>query len=191
MLLIAVVVAYNLGRGKTPLGTEPDRDPTSSTTQSTEPTIAEVTGLVATDLDPQGTDGGESPEDAPLAVDRDPQTAWRTSSYKQQFGPGGLKTGVGLVIDLGARREVSGVDVSFVGSPTGVSLYLTDTAPTEVAGLEPVATETAEDESLSLDFDEPVAGRYLVVWLTSLPAEGGGFRGEVAEVRVAAVDDGG
>jgi hypothetical protein len=124
-------------------------------------------------------------------VDRDPQTAWRTSSYKQQFGPGGLKTGVGLVIDLGARREVSGVDVSFVGSPTGVSLYLTDTAPTEVAGLEPVATETAEDESLSLDFDEPVAGRYLVVWLTSLPAEGGGFRGEVAEVRVAAVDDGG
>ena len=67
--------------------------------------------------------------------------AWQTSSYEQQFGPGGLKTGVGLVIDLGEQREVSGVDVSFVGAPTGVSLYLSDTAPTEVAGLDPVATE--------------------------------------------------
>ena len=37
----------------------------------------------------------------------------------------------------------------------------------------------------------PTAGRYLVVWLTSLPADGGGFRGRVAEVEVQAVDDGG
>ncbi len=58
-----------------------------------------------------------------------------------------------------------------------------------MADLAPVVTDTAEGESLSLDFDEPVAGRYLVVWLTSLPAaDGGGFRGEVAEVRVASVD---
>ncbi len=119
VLLIVLVVAYNLGRGKTPLGAEPDHDPTASTSQSTEPTLVEVTGLLASDLDPQGTDGGENPEDAPLAVDGDPQTAWQTSSYEQQFGPGGLKTGVGLVIDLGEPRQVSGVDVSFVGAPTG------------------------------------------------------------------------
>ena len=85
---------------------------------------------------------------------------------------------------------MSGVDLTLVGAPTGVTFYLADTAPTEVAGLEPVATETADGESLSLDLDEPAAGRYLVVWLTSLPARRGGFRGEVAEVRVAAVDDG-
>ncbi len=188
MLLVAVVVAYNLGRGKTPLGTEPDRDPAppASSASSTE---VPVTSLVATDLDPQGSDGGENSEEAGLAVDGDPQTAWRTSSYEQQFGPSGLKTGVGLVIDLGAQRQVTAVDLSFLGSPTGLSLYLTDAAPTEVADIAPVVTDTAEGESLSLDFDEPVAGRYLVVWLTSLPAaDGGGFRGEVAEVRVASVD---
>ena len=31
---------------------------------------------------------------------------------------------------------------------------------------------------------EPVAGRYVVVWLTALPAVDDGFRGEVAEVSV-------
>ncbi len=190
VLLIVLVVAYNLGRGKTPLGAEPDRDPTESTSQPPEARLVEVTGLVATDLDPQGTDGGEYPEDAKLAVDDDPQSAWRTSSYQQQFGPGGLKTGVGLVVDLGEQRQVSGVDVSFVGTPTEVSLYLTDPAPTEVAGLDPVTTETADSESLAVDFDEPVAGRYLVVWLTSIPAGADGFRGEIANIRVAAVDSG-
>ncbi len=125
MLLIAVVVAYNLGRGKTPLGTEPDREPAPSASSSGS-AEAPVTSLVATDLDPQGSDGGENSEEAGLAVDGDPQTAWRTSSYEQQFGPSGLKTGVGLVIDLGQQRQVSAVDLDFLGAPTGVSLYLTD-----------------------------------------------------------------
>ena len=112
-------------------------------------------------------------------------------SYEQQFGPAGLKTGVGLVVDLGAPREVTNVDLGFLGTPTGVSLYLADAAPSDVAGLDPIAQGTAEDESLSLELDEPATGRYLVVWLTSLPADdGGGFRGEVAEVRVEAAVDG-
>jgi hypothetical protein len=37
---------------------------------------------------------------------------------------------------------------------------------------------------VSVTLDEPVAGRYVVVWLTSLPQVDGGFRGEVAEVSV-------
>jgi hypothetical protein len=191
MLLVAVVVAYNLGRGKTPLGAEPDPDPTSSTTtESRAPSVAPVSGLRATDLDPQGEDGSENPEDAPLAVDGDPQTAWSTVSYEQQLGPAGLKTGVGLVVDLGAERQVTGVVLSLVGAPTGVALYLTDTAPTDVVGLEPIAADTAEDEDLSLDLEEPTSGRFLVVWLTSLPADDGGFQGGVTEVRVEAVADG-
>ena len=33
-----------------------------------------------------------------------------------------------------------------------------------------------------MSLDEPATGRYVVVWLTALPAVAGGFRGEVAEV---------
>ena len=68
---------------------------------------------------------------------------------------------------------------------------MTEDAPLDVAALDPVADGAAEDENLSLDLETPATGRYLVVWLTSLPADGGGFRGRVAEVEVQAVDDGG
>lgn len=187
MLLVAIVVAYNLGRGKTVLGAEPAEDsPSTQTSTSAPPAPVEpLTGLVATDLDPQGGDGQvENSESAPLAVDGDPTTSWPTSSYEQQFGPAGLKTGVGLTIDLGETREVSSVDVQLVGAPTDITLYLSDTEPQAVAGLDEVTSETATGEELTVDLETPVSGRYLVVWLTSLPEVDGDFRGEVAEVRV-------
>ncbi|MCW2791046.1 MAG: serine/threonine protein kinase [Nocardioides sp.] len=183
LLLVAIVVAYNLGRGKTPLGAEPSDDRTP-TTPATTPSATPLTGLVATDFDPQGDPPDENPELAPLAVDGDTTTAWRTMTYQQNFGPGGLKTGVGLTIDLGARSAVSSVDLTLVGAPTGVSLYLTDRLPTEVRDLTPVAEETMSGPRKRVTLDEPVSGRYLTVWLTSLPETDGGFRGEVAEVAV-------
>jgi hypothetical protein len=183
LLLVAIVVAYNLGRGKTPLGAEPSDDP-ASTSPSATPSATLLSGLVAADFDPQGDPPDENPELAPLAVDGDPATAWRTMTYTQNFGPGGLKTGVGLTIDLGTRSAVSSVDLTLVGAPTGVSLYVTDRLPTRVRDLSPVVEETLSGPRKRVTLDVPVSGRYLTVWLTSLPAAEGGFRGEIAEVAV-------
>ncbi len=62
LLLVAVVVAFNLGRGKTVLGTEPEDDEPAPT-QRSERTIGPIeplTGLTAADFDPQGQPpGGE------------------------------------------------------------------------------------------------------------------------------------
>jgi hypothetical protein len=184
LLLVAIVVAWNLGRGKTPLGAEPNSEPTSSSpggTTSATP-AAPLTGLVASDFDPQAAPPEENPTLAPLAVDGDPTTDWHTETYKQQLGPGGLKTGVGLVIDLGGEHDVSAVDLTLNGT-TGVQLFVTDTAPTTLRGLTPVQTLTAGAQQ-NVTLDQPVTGRYVVVWLTSLPAVNGGFRGEVFEVVV-------
>jgi hypothetical protein len=117
-------------------------------------------------------------------VDGDPATAWTTSSYNDPFGPLGLKTGVGLTIDLGETHDISSVDLTLGGAPTDVSLYVTDEPPTAVAGLTPVASDTAESDELEITLERPATGRYLVVWLTSLPPSDGGFRGSVAEVVV-------
>ncbi|MCW2768097.1 MAG: serine/threonine protein kinase [Nocardioides sp.] len=183
LLLVAIVVVYNLGRGKTPLGAEPNDNPTSSSPGSTtSATAAPLTGLVATDFDPQGQPQAEYPDLAHLAVDGNPATSWHTETYLQQFGPAGLKTGVGLRIDLGAVHDVSEVDLTMSGG-TGVQLFVTDTAPTSLRGLTPVASLTAGPQE-NVTLDQPATGRYLVVWLTSLPAVSGGFRGEVAEVGV-------
>jgi hypothetical protein len=185
LLLLALVVAYNVGRGKTPLGAEPDDDPTAPTTQPADEPVA-ITGTTAFDLDPQGDPPEEYPDLAPLAVDGDPATVWRTETYFDQFGPGGLKTGVGLYVDLGEDREVAQIDLTLVGAPTEVTYYLTDTEPTAVADLTPLEQVTVDGPESTTTLDEPAAGRYLVVWLTELPEVDGGFRGEIAEVVVSA-----
>lgn len=186
LLLLAVVVAFNLGRGKTVLGQDPGDD--SPATQRAQPTqsVGPLADLTAADFDPQGDPPEENGADAPLAVDKDLATAWTTQTYQDQLGPPpGLKTGVGLVIDLQGSHEVSTVDLQLGrNGPTGLSLYLTDEPPTGVAGLTPVATEPAAGEKNSIRLDRPTEGRYLIVWLTSLPRSDGGFRGSVAEVVV-------
>ena len=189
LLLLAIVVAFNLGQGRTPLAlpgssSDGDRKPSASATASVD-AAEPITGVTASDLDPQGSPPfDEHPELTALAVDGKPGTAWTTMTYDQNFGPGGLKTGVGLVLDLGRSYDVSSVDLTFVGAPTGYSLFVTDEAPTAVKGLSPVATGTATGTRTRVDLDPPVAGRFVTVWLTSIPAGDGGFRGQVAEVTV-------
>ena len=66
-----------------------------------------------------------------------------------------------------------------------MSVYVTDEPPT--AGPRPDAgrhrrRSTAPAREVTLD--EPATGRFVIVWLTSLPAVDGGFRGEIAEVAV-------
>ena len=137
LVLIGCVIAFNLGRGRTPLGTVPEDTtsrPPSGQTSSAPPSAAVLTGVTATDFDPQGTPPEENPDQAHLAVDGDPSTAWTTSTYDQNFGPGGLKTGVGLVLDLGADHDVSEVGLTTVGSPTRVQVYLSQQPPTNLQG---------------------------------------------------------
>ena len=194
LLAVAVVVAVNLGRGSGALGGDPD--PTTSSTRSSQGADARtaggpLTGVSATAFDPEGTDGAENDDEASNAVDDDLSTVWTTQGYEDQIGPPpGLKTGVGLLLDLGKARPVSGIDLTFVGAPTGVSLFITDVAPNSVDGLTPVAEYTGQGTSTTLDLAAPASGRYLVVWLTSLPTDGSVFRGTVADVVIRGATDG-
>lgn len=188
LLLLAIVVAYNLGRGRSPLGALPGEDadePAPSRTPSATPSAQVITDVTATDFDPQGDPPyDENPELTALAVDGKPGTAWRTSTYLQNFGPGGLKDGVGLTLDLGGEHDVASLDLTFVGEPTSFQVFVGDTAPTGVADLTPVAEETADGTRTQVELTTPATGRYVTLWLTSIPAVPDGFRGEVAEVAV-------
>lgn len=187
VVLVAVVVAFNLGRGRTPLGAVPEEQGPASPSDRTSAAPArplDVAGVA--DLDPQGEDGEENPDSLPLVVDGDPATTWRTATYLQDFGPAGLKTGVGLVLDLGNSQEVRAVDLQLVGAPTGLSLFLTEQPPVgdPVAGrLAPVAEVSGGPEE-TVELDEPTQGRYLTVWFTDLPEVPDGWRAEVAEITV-------
>lgn len=183
LLLVAMVIAYNLGRGKTALGGDPPTTSSSGSPSSAASAAQPITGVSATDLDPQG-DGSENPDLAPLAVDGDPGTNWHTLTYQQQFGPAGLKTGVGLVLDLGGQHDVSGLRLTLLGSPTKISVYTSDSPVDTVDGLTPVDRFTATQPKITRTFDSPSQGRYVVLWITGLPEVPGGFSGGVAEAVV-------
>lgn len=141
------------------------------------------------DFDPQGQDKEENPKQAPLAADGNLQTGWQTSTYFGSAQLGGLKDGVGIVLDLGGSREVDSVRVRLAGAPTTFSVFVTpakaSTAPTKVAGLRRVATIDRSGGDSSVTLQSGLMTRYLVVWLRSVPkiAEGE-FRGEIREVTV-------
>lgn len=182
LVLVAAVAAYQLGLKPPTPGDDPEAEESSQTPSASEPTA--FPDLAAVDFDPQGAaPREENPDQVPNVLDGDPATAWTTSTYKQNFGPGGLKTGVGLVVDLGAGKGVSEVVVSTEGGPTSVAAYVTTTAPTGIAGLTPIGTASGSGD-LTISVDEAVSGQFVTIWLTLLPAVDGGFRGTVTEVQV-------
>jgi hypothetical protein len=183
-ILAAMFVAFGIGR-------KGDDKPTASPT--TAPASPTVTGspiriVSAHDFDPEGDPPEENPDQVPLAIDGKPDTGWRTLTYKDDAHLGGLKSGVGILLDLGSEQEVGSVQVDLAGSPTDLALYATapgtDDPPVELADTRRLTAATADGTKAVLRVEPAVRTRFVVVWLTSLPAVTGGFRGEIAEVTV-------
>jgi eukaryotic-like serine/threonine-protein kinase len=139
----------------------------------------------AIDHDPFGGDG-EHPEDTALAHDGDPDTeGWTTQRYNSA-DLGGLKDGVGLVLDLGQAREVSRVELELGIPGATLELYALDEAPggDQDAWGDVVGSLDEAPSSAVVELDGPVEARYWLVWFTSLPADGGRHRVTVDEVRL-------
>ena len=158
-----------------------------------EPTaaaVAEARPVVIADLSTLDEAGdGENDDDLSALTDGDVGTVWETERY-HSAAFGNLKDGVGFVVDLGESREVTAVTLD-VASP-GVRY--------EVRAIQGDASEDAEDWALVAGeeeaaegpvrtvFVEPVATRYLLVYVTGdlQPIEGR-FSAAFAELAVEAL----
>lgn len=141
--------------------------------------------VTAKDFDPFGSPPNENPEDVPKAYDGDPTTYWQTSWYTRA-DLGGLKPGVGVILDLGSARNVSSVKVGFIGV-TSVDLMAApqdaSAMPTTLDGFTRVASGSGE--KVTLRPGSQVTSRYVLVWLTRLPVTPDGrFRGRISEISV-------
>jgi hypothetical protein len=141
-----------------------------------------------TPFDPFG-ESGENNEEAPLVLDGDPATQWSTLSYEGDPKFGGLKPGLGLVLDLGKSTAVSRATVDLGGSGTDLQLRAAPagatTAPSQITDFDPVAHANDAGGRTVLEPAKPVSTRFLLVWLTELPPEAGGtYRGIVNEISV-------
>jgi hypothetical protein len=178
----AILVAIGLTLAKDDLTNLFGGDQTPKTSQATATTRAEPVRVEsATSFDPAG-DGQESQAKALLAIDGNQSTVWQTEGYNQNFGPGGIKPGVGLVLDLGRPQEVRKLTLTL--DPTGgstLAIYGSDDHPSSLDGWTRLAsTETGGDQ---VSFKLEGRHRYLLIWFTSLPQDDEGkFRGGVANV---------
>jgi hypothetical protein len=127
-------------------------------------------------FDPEG-DRTENDDLAPLAVDGNPSTFWKTEHYTRGF----FKEGVGLVLDTGRRRALSRVAVSTDGSGSSAQIQLGD-SPT--GPFHAVSSERPLPGTTAFPLAKGAAGRYVVVWITALPQALG--EAHITEVRATA-----
>lgn len=125
--------------------------------------------------------------------DGDPATGWRTVRYIGNPKLGGIKRGVGLVFDLGSAQSVRSVTVTLSGDGTNVELRVPKKNPDTISSppmdsdsrWRRVAEAAGADTTATLVAAEPAATRYVLVYLTSLPKEGTGYRGGINEVAIS------
>lgn len=157
---------------------------TPTPTQTTDAALAHtITPSSIEEFDPYGDHTDPHVREAPLAIDGNVNTAWHT----QTFGSaalGNLKPGVGLLVDLGAPRTVSAVQLVLLGDGTTVSVLTSDgdQPPTSDRAMTPVGQAADAGSHVTLRPAQPRTARYWLVWLTKLPHGADGYHGGVAEV---------
>ncbi len=116
-------------------------------------------------IDPEG-DGDERGDTAALAIDGDDDTYWRTERYRSaNFG--NLKSGVGLIIDLGGSARLDEVTLGTESEGWSVELYVGDDFSGALGSWgQPVAA--GRDLRNKVDFDmDDVVGTQLLIWVTN------------------------
>ncbi len=165
----------------------------SSNTSVTVPEVTRVPAEIAhvTDFDPFGNDTVEHPDLLLELNNGDPLTGWRTSRYNSpNFG--GLKNGVGLLVELGGETVPDLARVVIESPSTGWAFQLfasTERRTSQIEWGDPVAEITVGSnriEPIAVDFDSLPAAT-LLLWITALGDEldSGGYRVTVTGIRVS------
>ncbi|MGW4640843.1 protein kinase family protein [Sphaerisporangium sp. NPDC004334] len=181
LVIVAVGVgAWTLGQslGKRPLAPSASASPS----QASQPKITTVRPASANGFDPLGSDRSEHPEWAPLAIDGKPSTEWHTDKYNSA-DLGGLKKGVGLLVELGKPTPIADVVVSLGDTPgSSIELRVGDSA--DLGALKTAAKQENVSGTVTLTPEKAATGRYVLIWFTRLPAFEGKFRGTIYDVVV-------
>jgi hypothetical protein len=172
------------GTGRDAASSSTTGGPPSSGATSSKPSSASAGPLrvaAVTAIDPQG-DGSENGGLAKNVVDGDASTSWHSERYDTPTF-GGIKKGLGLVLDLGRARKVTTVTVTAPGSDGALQLRVSDAADSE--GSEVLASgRISGSRDLVLRPSKPISARRLVLWFTRVPETDAGRRIVVDEVVV-------
>lgn len=145
---------------------DPDVVATSTTVLTVTP-VVEPSIVAARTLDSPalGGDGTENDDLVGAAFDGDDATSWRSDTYRRpDFGL--LKTGVGLILDLGGQARVEEIDLRTNSEDWTIEFYVGDSFSDDPASWgEPVGVIVDGDGREQLD-DIGAVGNELLLWIT-------------------------
>jgi putative peptide zinc metalloprotease protein len=137
-----------------------------------------------------GSDPGDENDDlARYAIDGNPSSAWQTQHYFGNPVFAGLKTGTGLILDMGRPIRLRSVTVTFGPAPgADVSIEVGNHNTRATSTLSTFTTVArAQDIGGTYTFTctGPARGRYVLIWFTKLPPAGsGGFQARIFNIVV-------
>ncbi|MFL6151469.1 MAG: hypothetical protein ACJ72B_03730 [Ornithinibacter sp.] len=121
--------------------------------------------------DPEG-DGAENNRLTPKVYDGDPSTGWFSENYRSDTF-GGLKKGVGVIVDLGPNKKPQTVELT-IPQPSDVEVYVGP--DNRLEGATKIGEKADADGTVTFDVPADVSGQYIVVWFTKLNADDNGKR---------------
>jgi cytoskeletal protein RodZ len=171
----------------TPTTPSASSTPSASPTPTPSPTHAAATPSKAlslasvTPFGPGGEGTGDNPQTADLAIDGSSGSAWHSDWYTSAAF-GNLKSGTGLLIDLGRGATINDADLD-LGGYSGADLQLQAGNSPVPSALHEVASARDAGSTVRLNVGHSARARYVVIWFTQLPPDGNGtYQADVSHV---------
>lgn len=154
--------------------------PTPTPTKTATETAGEPLAILrATGFDPEG-DRKERNSEAARVYDGNPSSFWSSEGYASA-NLGGLKPGVGVLLDLGQPAKVREVSLA-LPDVSDVTVFLAEDR--QIDGATEIGSSAGKKGAVTLTNAKPDAsGKYVIVWFTKVSqVSDGRFRATLAEV---------
>jgi hypothetical protein len=176
VLVAAGVVGWSLTHRAGHSGSPQGSGQTSSSSSSSAPNSAASNVLRpvgANSFDPLGSSKDENGNQAQYAIDNNPSTFWHTDFYDGYPTFGNLKTGTGLILDMGGPVRLSQVVVQ-LGTICCAHVEIeigSDNTPaaSTLSTFTQVQSSDNAVGSTTFDVTSHATGRYVLIWITYLP----------------------
>ncbi|GAA4509930.1 protein kinase family protein [Brevibacterium yomogidense] len=187
LLVVAVVVIgiFAFG-GSADDEVQPEAEPTQEApvdeqepSEEAEPEGPEPVIVGVEAIDPEGDD--EENSDEAENVLPGVQGGWRSERYNSAAF-GGLKSGLGLAIELEEESLVSQLDLL---APEGTTLLDVRVGDSDDVDDATTVASVELDGNTTVELNEPATARYVFIWFTEATAEGDGYRVMIDEVDIS------
>jgi hypothetical protein len=180
VLVAAGVVGWSLSHRAGHHPGSPQASGTTSSSSSSPTSVAAAKVLTpagANSFDPLGSSKDENGDQAKYAIDGDPTTFWHTDFYFNYPKFGNLKDGTGLILDMGGPVRLSQVVVQFgTICCAHVKIEIGNNASPDSSALSTFTVVQSSDtaaRSTTFSVTSGATGRYVLIWITSLPPMAG------------------